>query len=120
MPYSSEFNISNYGHPQFPLPIIDTTESFMDEMNKLSEMSTGQDKKDRKDDGMSTKLQPADDEIISRNLSPCDEDNIDIETNDRKIGDELEENNKEKMEIENTDMFSFSDDNIKVEETEKV
>lgn len=120
MPYSSEFNISNYGHPQFPLPIIDTTESFMDEMNKLSEMSTGQDKKDRKDDSMSTKLQPVDDEIISSSFSPCEEDNIDIETNDRELGEELEESNKEKMEIENTDMFSFRDDNIKVEETEKV
>lgn len=78
IPFSPEFNLSNYGPQQFSLPILDSNESFVDEMNKLSEITSHQDKKDKK---TTTETNISMEEDVNRAFSSCEEENVDIETN---------------------------------------
>lgn len=81
IPFSPEFNLTNYGPQQFPLPILDATESFVDEMNKLSEMTSHQDKKEKKEvpaTNITTTV-----ENVNKAFSSCEEETVDIETNEK-------------------------------------
>ena len=115
IPFSPDFNISNYGHTQFPLPLIDTTESFIDEMNKLSEItSTPEKKSENKTVKINSHLY---EEETGNNGSSSNEDNIDVETTDKARNDQSvmttdkARDDQNVMDINSTDNHNVTDQN---------